>query len=131
MEKLYVIDTHALLWYVSADSRLGKNAQRIFEKAEIGDVVVLVPTIVLAEVMHILEKHELEKTYTEILKKIDSSLNFVVVSFDYRVLKVARDIKTIAEIHDRIIVATAKITSAQILTRDKNISKSKWVETIW
>jgi len=35
------------------------------------------------------------------------------------------------EMHDRIIVATAKLLNAVLITKDEEIIKSKIVKTIW
>jgi PIN domain nuclease of toxin-antitoxin system len=35
------------------------------------------------------------------------------------------------EIHDRIIVASAKILNTKLITKDKEIKKSRIVETVW
>lgn len=51
--KNYVIDTHALVWYLTDDPRLGKKARQILETD--GNQLIL-PAIVLAEVRHIAER---------------------------------------------------------------------------
>lgn len=53
---IFIADTHSFLWYLSEDSRLGKNAKSKFEHAEKGEAIIAIPTIVLAESLHILEK---------------------------------------------------------------------------
>jgi PIN domain nuclease of toxin-antitoxin system len=35
------------------------------------------------------------------------------------------------ELHDRIIVATAKILNAKLITKDRRIRESEIVETVW
>lgn len=35
------------------------------------------------------------------------------------------------EIHDRIMVVTAKLLNASLITKDKEIMESKLVKTIW
>lgn len=32
--EIFVTDTHALLWYLTEDERLGKKALKIFDKAD-------------------------------------------------------------------------------------------------
>ena len=41
------------------------------------------------------------------------------------------ELKEIPEIHDRIIVATAKALNAEIITKDGEINKFKDIRVIW
>jgi len=52
----YVVDTHALAWFISEDKRLSCKAKEILTQAENGEVKVLIPTLVMAELTHIAEK---------------------------------------------------------------------------
>ncbi len=42
----YVVDTHALVWYLTDDMKLSEEAAAIIEKSERGDPTVVIPTIV-------------------------------------------------------------------------------------
>ncbi len=44
----FVTDTHALFWYLTGDSKPGKNASKIFKKAAKGKACIVIPAIVLA-----------------------------------------------------------------------------------
>jgi len=81
--------------------------------------------------MDISEKKRIKVNYEEILEKIENSNNFEIYSLDVDVLPVARNITTIPELHDRIVVATAKLLDAKLLTKDENIQKSGIVEIVW
>jgi len=50
----YVADTHAWVFYLL--DRLPEGANGVFLQAELGRVVVFVPTIALAECVHLVEK---------------------------------------------------------------------------
>jgi predicted nucleic-acid-binding protein len=54
LEMIFVADTHSLLWYMSEDARIGKRAKSKFDLAEKGDAFIAIPTIILAETLHIL-----------------------------------------------------------------------------
>jgi predicted nucleic acid-binding protein len=92
---------------------------------------VLVPTIVLAELLYVAQKKKISLGIEEVLKRIVKGGNFVIVPFDFpiceRVMKLPHDL----ELHDRIIVATARIYAAKVLTKDEKITKSGVVEVIW
>ena len=54
----YVVDTHALAWFISENKRLSARATQILSQAEAAEVIVLIPTLVLAELTHIAQKKE-------------------------------------------------------------------------
>ena len=63
--------------------------------------------------------------FEELLAKLEVSRNFIPVSFNFRVLRLLPEVK-LKDLHDRIIVATAKL-----ITKDRSIRDSGIVETIW
>lgn len=68
---IYVTDTHSFLWYLSNDERLSKNAKFVFDGAESGDNVILVPTIVLAESLYVIEEKKFPSIlFKDLIKKI-------------------------------------------------------------
>ena len=68
--------------------------------------------------------------FEEILSRIQISSNYHVYPLDERVVVECMNVK-LADPHDRIIVATAKLLNARLITKDENIRNSKIVETIW
>jgi len=128
---LFIADTHSLAWYFTKSRKLGRKAFQVFRDSTSGEGIIVVPTVVLAEIMDISEKKRIKVDYEEILEKIENSSNFEIYSLDVDVLRVARNITTIPELHDRIVVATAKLLDAKLLTRDENIQKSGIVEAVW
>ena len=53
MAHKYVLDTHALVWYLEANPRLGREAKRVVDDP-LSDLVL--PLIALAEAAYIVEK---------------------------------------------------------------------------
>ncbi len=128
---MFVVDTHALLWHLTDDKKLGENAKEILAKADRGEVVVIIPTIVLAESLFIIEKKKADLEFKDIIRKIERSLNYVVYPLYIQTVLACNELKEIPEIHDRIIVATAKALNAEIITKDGEINKFKDVRVIW
>jgi len=128
---LFVADTHSIAWYFTKSEKLSKKVLQIFRNSVVGKGVIVIPTVVLAEIMDISEKKRIKVDYEEVLEKIDNSSNFEIYPLDIDTLRVARNITIISELHDRIIVATAKLLDAKLLTKDENIQKSNVVEVIW
>ena len=124
----YVADTHALIKYLTGI--LPKKTQITFKECERGIHTIFIPTIVLAESFYLIKRGKIKLDFEEMISKIQSSENFVIIPFDIRILRLFSGIKEF-EIHDKIIVATAKYLNANLITQDKKIVKSKDVETIW
>ncbi len=126
----YVADTHTLVWYFTNDKRLGAVAYDTLEGSiEKGEI--LIPTIVLAELLYISERGRIKLSFKETLEKIESNDKYEIVSLDIDVLMQADEIKPIVEMHDRLIVATAFIYNAEVITKDKQIIEAGVVNTIW
>jgi PIN domain nuclease of toxin-antitoxin system len=126
----FVSDTHSLLWYFTDDPRLGKTALKAFEDT-IKKGIVIVPSIVLAEIMHISKRGKTGLSFQKTLELIEEVENFQISPLDSDILKAADSIKTDLEMHDRLIVATAIWHKLPLVTKDETIVKSKLVRTIW
>jgi PIN domain nuclease of toxin-antitoxin system len=57
LEPLYIVDTHALIWYLTDDRKLGKQASAIFAAAERGETQLVVSAIVVAEMYYANKKN--------------------------------------------------------------------------
>jgi PIN domain nuclease of toxin-antitoxin system len=126
----YVTDTHSIVWYFTDDPLLSERALEVFEKT-IREGVIIISSIVLAEIMFIAAKGKITLTFTETLRKIDACDNFIVASLDVEILKVADRIKADLEMHDKLIIATALYQNAVLITKDPLITKSGVCTTIW
>jgi predicted nucleic acid-binding protein len=128
---LYVADTHSLIWYFTRSEKLGQKALQVFRDSILGEDIIIIPTIVLAEVIDIAEKKRISIDYEELIDKIEENSSFEIYPLDVNVLRILRGIPDIYELHDRIIVATAKLLKAKVITKDVDIQNSNIVETIW
>ena len=128
---VYVLDTHALIWFLTSDKRLGANVLNILRMADSGKETVILPTVVLAETLYLCEKKKVSLKFGEILGKIDERDNFIVYDLNFEVILKLEELRNIKELHDRVIVATALLTGSKILTKDKNIRESNYAEIVW
>ena len=90
----------------------------------------MVPTIVLAEALDIAEKGRVEFDFTEMYRLIREEPEFEIIGFGLEIFDEATRLKKTKEIHDRIIVATARVYEAGMLTKDRVINESGEVETL-
>ena len=126
----YAVDTHALVWYFLDDDRLSSDARAALEETvDSGEVIV--PAVVLAELMYIAEKGRVALSFGETLEEMERCQNFVLLPLDLDVLRATEQVRADLEMHDRIIVATARMMGAPLITRDQEIMDSGVVETMW
>jgi len=127
----FVTDTHALLWWFTDDVRLSPKAQEIFNKCESGENLIFIPSITLAEAISIFDKKRVVFDFRRLFKKIEDSANFVITPLDAPILRKMLTLRNIPELHDKIIVATAKHLAIPLITKDQTIHDLLPVLAIW
>ncbi len=121
-----VIDTHVLYWVLTQDlDKLTNKALGTISQAE----EIIVPTIVLLELLGLLQKKKATRYFDILLKQFPKS-KYIVVPLDIAVIKEIRKIKAKFELHDKVIVATAKGLGLSLVTKDEEITK-KYKRVIW
>lgn len=121
-----VIDTHALFWVLTQDlTKLTNKALSVLEQAD----KIILPTVVLLELLGLLQKKKALKFFDILLKQIPTS-KYLIVPLDMVVIKEIRKIKANLELHDKVIIATAKYLELSIITKDEEITK-KYKNVIW
>jgi PIN domain nuclease of toxin-antitoxin system len=127
----FVIDTHALVWYLDGDARLSKAAESSLDDPA---ATIVIPTIVLAEVRHLFGKRRIPISFEEVVGAIEADPRCVVYPFDFLCVQ-ALDERL--DLHDGIIAATAVVfrdsvdPSTALVTRDQALRDSGIVRTVW
>ncbi len=130
---IYIIDTHALIWYLEGNPRLGSKAKSIMED---DTKEFILPIIALAEAIFIVELGRTKiPSVSDLISDIDGSPNIKIYPLDRDILNKTLLIPVL-EMHDRQIVATALYLQEQdnevaILTKDEQIINSRLVDIIW
>ena len=127
----FATDTHALIWWFTDSPRLSSKASEIFEKCEKGENIIFIPSIVIAESLSIFDKKRVSFNFKNLFKKINDSENFVLIALDYPILQKMIALKEIPELHDKIIISTAKYLNLPIITKDKSLRNLTSIKTIW
>lgn len=128
------MDTHALVWFLEGNPRLGMNAKSVLDDP---NSELVVPVIVLAEACFLVEHGRTGiPTVTDLLAAVDADPRVVVVPLDRAVLDKTLTMTPIVEMHDRQIVATALLLvdrgeTAAMLTKDADIRSSGLVPIVW
>lgn len=113
-----VVDSHALFWFLSDNSKLSRKARSAIEEAS----AIVVPSIVVMEILYILEKYQLSFKFVDFLSELKNR-TYNVYPLDLNVITQTLFISDRLEMHDRIIVATAQILNAPLATKDKEITR--------
>jgi len=127
----FVTDTHALLWWFVDSPKISPKASEIFEKCEQGENIIFIPSIVIAEALSIFEKKRVSFDFKKLFKKINESENFVLIPLDYPILQKMVELKDITELHDKIIVSTARYLNFPIITKDSVLQDLTYIKTVW
>lgn len=90
---------------------------------------VIVPSIALMEILYLLEKNRLSFRFIEILQELNLR-NYLVYPLDVEVVTQTLFVNSKLEMHDRIIIATAQIFDAPLISKDSLIKKH-YSKTIW
>jgi len=128
---LYVTDSHSLIWYLLDSPRLSFNANEIFKTVEQGKARLLVPAIMLAEIIFIVQSGRVHADLNSLILKIRDSDNFEISTLGLDELICLKEQTAIPEMHDRFIVCESLLHKAKIITKDKQITNSGVVEVIW
>jgi len=121
-----LLDTHTLFWNLTLQRiKLPKKVQNLLEVAD----ELILPTIVLLELSGLLHKKRKKKHFDILLSQIPES-KYVIVPLDLAIVEETHRIEGGLELHDKVIIATAKFLDIPILTKDRQISKS-YKKTVW
>lgn len=130
----YVIDTHALIWFLEGNQRLGTQAQAILSNL---DSQLVLPAIALAEAAWIVERGKTSiPSVNALFNAINNDPRIAVYPLDQRnIINQTLSLLSINEMHERQIVATAMILLNQgetvaLLTCDQNITASGVISII-
>ncbi len=127
----YVLDTHSLIWYFTGSKKLSRRAKEAIDDCISKGGRLLVPTIALSEALDIAEKGRVEFDFQKMYQVINDNPVFQIIGFGASIFDETLEIRNIQEIHDRIIVATARFYSADIITKDRIIRSSGEVESLF
>ena len=128
---VHIIDTHALVWFLEGNEKLGKRALRVLKNSR---EKLVIPSIVLAEVKYLSFKGRTRLSIESVFEAIEKDSRCVVYPLDSNVVGA---MPTKLEIHDSIICGTALVYSnllreeVKVISRDTEIKNSGIVRTLW
>lgn len=131
LEPIYVLDTHALIWYLLKDSKLSSTALNIFLGAERGEILLVVSVLVLAELYYANAKNNWFPDYKLLYNDLQNKpfLRFIPLDPSH-ISDFDRDIR-VPEMHDRIITGIARRLNAPLVSSDSLIRSAGIVRIVW
>ncbi|MEK7277521.1 MAG: PIN domain-containing protein [Chloroflexota bacterium] len=85
----YVADTHSLFWYFTRPERFGAGARAALDQVAAGSATLIVPVIVLAELIYLIQNKPVGGDLDEILRELQSNPAVVVNHAKFRKVTVA------------------------------------------
>ncbi|MFL5395856.1 MAG: type II toxin-antitoxin system VapC family toxin [Myxococcales bacterium] len=130
----FVLDTHALVWFVTGDARLGAQARAVMSDPA---VQMLLPVTALAEACYIVDRGRTSiPTPLDLFKALRGDKRIRIAPLTAAVVRRTLAMSAIPEMHDRQIAATAlrvidRGGTAVLLTKDASITASGLVPVMW
>jgi len=130
-----VLDTHALVWWMSSPDRIPAKARRVLDASVAEGKPVAVSSISVWEIAMLVERGRLELTlpsgvWLAHLEQL-SWLSFVPVDNRIAVRAVHLEEYPHRDPADRIIVATALGLNATLVTADRRLHDYRPLRTVW
>lgn len=131
---MIVLDTHVWIWWLSNPEYLSRMAQRQIENA-MEENEIMISSISAWEVALLVAKDRLQLTIDVrdwILKSEQLPfVRFIPVDNEIAVQSVSLPAPIYDDPADRIIIATANISGATLITKDEKILKYTHVKSAW
>lgn len=131
---MIVLDTHALVWWVSDAGRLSVRAKRLIDRA-LSDPPVIASAITIFEIATAVRRGRLElnATFDRWFADLRSlpELRFEPVTAAIAVLAGNLDERIPGDPADRIIVATTLTLGAKLVSADRRLRATPKLSVVW
>src|SRR5262245_22747288 len=130
---MFVTDTHPIVHYaLRKHSKLGQKALQLFKDAEAAKTVIHVPTVVLWEIADLLTAGiiKLPTRFDHWYRELDGKQGFILEPLAAGDVNEARHLP-FQDPFDCLVAGTALRLGYPLITKDRAISDSGLLETIW
>ena len=124
----YLVDTVALNRHFTRNKSIGKQAREILSNPD--ENVFYISIVSLMEILYLSEKNRIDISLKETLRRINAKESYQIVELDAEILQVAETVP-FPELHDRLILATAKWLEVPIISSDMDFQNVEGITTIW
>jgi len=125
-----LLDTHAVIWAVEGDARLGSKARKRLEETPLDSIAI--SDISLLEIALLASKNKISFRTSTKSFLLGLSQYCTVLPIDPSIASEAATLKLPqGDPFDRVIVATARRHKLTLVSRDKQITASKLTKVVW
>jgi predicted nucleic acid-binding protein len=126
----YVTDTQALIKFLNGKKVINDHVDSVFKKADEGDNIIIIPSVVLFEIGYLYEKQRIPVSVKDIKAVLEYSINYREEKLSIDIIESSFEITDIPELHDRLIAGTARYLNVPLITNDPVILASKFVNCV-
>ena len=126
----FLADTVTIVRHFSDSGRLGKSAKSAMEGGDQKQNIVFISVFSLAEILYLAEKRRIPIDLVAVAEIIASTSNYQIIDLNLEIIVEAQRVKGL-ELHDRLIVAMARVLGVPIITSDAAIVASGLIEVVW
>ncbi len=123
----YLLDTVTVIRHFSDSGKIGKKAKKILNSSQ---NLFFISVISLMEILYLSEKRRININLRETLYKIEQSSLYTIIDLTPDILKEAEGLN-FPDLHDRLILSSAKWLGIPIISSDKQFRKLKTIEVVW
>jgi PIN domain nuclease of toxin-antitoxin system len=123
----YLLDTVTVVRHFTNVGRIGKTAAQLLTRL---DNHFFISVISLMEILSLSEKHRIDINLKDTISRIASSSLYSVVDLISDILQIAEE-TPFKELHDRLILSTAKWLDVPIILSETEFKKVSGVSVIW
>ncbi len=127
---LYLLDSVTVIRHFSSLGKLGKEAKKVLANIENNIDSAAISVVSLMEIMYLSEKKRINISLNETIKIIDGASNYTIVDLTKEIVQTANHID-FHELHDRLILATAKYLDISILSSEQRFKQVKDAVIVW
>jgi len=129
-----IADTHATIWYLFSDPRLGSAASAFIDETIAAGDHIGISAITIAEMVYLIEKGRIPAGALNDLRAATADPATVLrhVPFDENIATKMTEVprQELPDLPDRVIGATALFYKVPVLSRDSRIRSSS-IQAIW
>ncbi len=132
---MILLDTHALIWFASDPDQLSEVALQTIEAEIKAKRQILISSISIWEICQLVSKKRISFSVPleQLLDTLNQTKEYKFVSIDNKIAYESHILP--GEFHsdpaDRMIVATARVLGAKLVTKDQKIRNYKHVKSVW
>lgn len=132
-EAAAVTDTHPLLFHAAGGKRLGRAAARLFNRCEAREAILYIPSAVIWECRLLVRaaKVDLKRSIRSFFDDLFTNPAYQPLDITPEHVFLAEELRFDNDPFDGLIAASARALDLPLVTRDRDISESGKVRTIW